>query len=332
MGRTDGPRCQYNRLYSKLQIPGTEWRVDEGSSGSRLDKFLAGTTRLGSRGRALAALERGKIYLNDTEATLADAGRRLVTGDVVRAWLDRPGSSKPLSRTGVVDGVDIVHEDDELIVVNKPAGILTVPLERRPDALSVLGQIENRFRSHGRKRVFPVHRIDQNTSGLVVFAKHTSSQRILKEQFKRREAKRIYWAVVYGKPDPPEGTWRDVLVWDEKALIQKETHPRDPRGQEALSRYTVLETFAEASLIEVTLQTGRRNQIRIQSRLRGHTLVGEDRYIYGPGSLRPIEFGRQALHARRLSIRHPIDGRSLDFEAPLPADFLELLTRLRRHP
>jgi len=308
----------------------TEWRIEEATSGIRLDKFLADATRLGSRGRAMSALERGKIYLNDTEASLSDAGRRLITGDVVRAWLDRPGSSKRHPRTGVVEGVDIIHEDDELIVVNKPAGILTVPLERRPDALSVLGQIESRFRSHGRKRVFPVHRIDQNTSGLVIFAKHAASQRILKEQFKRREPERVYWAVVYGTPDPAEGTWRDVLVWDEKALIQKETHPRDPRGQEAVSRYAVLEVFDQASLIEVTLHTGRRNQIRIQARLRGHTLVGEDRYVYGPGSLRPIDFGRQALHARRLSIRHPIDDRTLELEAPLPSDFLELLTRLRR--
>jgi len=278
----------------------------------------------------MSALERGKIYLNDAEAGVADAGRRLVAGDIVRIWLDRPGSSKRHPRIGMVEDVDVVYEDDDLIVVNKPAGILSVPLERRPDALSVLGQLEHRFKSHGRRHVFPVHRIDQNTSGLVVFAKDVSAQRVLKEQFKRREPKRVYWAVVYGTPDPPTGMWRDVLVWDEKALIQKETHPHDPRGQEALSRYTLLEPFARASLIEVTLETGRRNQIRIQARLRGHTLVGEDRYVYGPDSVRPIEFGRHALHARRLTLEHPSGARPLEFEAPLPADFAQLLTRLRK--
>jgi len=308
----------------------TEWRIDAAGEGVRLDKFLADATRLGSRGRAMAALERGKVYLNDGEVTASDAGYRLVPGDVVRVWLDRPGSSRRNPRTGLVGELDIVYEDDAMVVVNKPAGILSVPLERRPDAVSVLGQIENRFRSHGSRRIFPVHRIDQNTSGLVVFAKQAAAQRMLKDQFKRREPQRVYWAVVYGTPDPPRGTWRDVLVWDEKALIQKETHPRDPRGQEALSQYTLLESFEIASLIEVSLHTGRRNQIRIQARLRGHTLVGEDRYVYGPGSLRPIEFGRQALHARRLTVRHPADGRSLQFEAELPGDFADLLTRLRR--
>jgi 23S rRNA pseudouridine1911/1915/1917 synthase len=308
----------------------TEWPIDGAGAGIRLDKFLADATRLGSRGRAMAALERGKVYLNDREAAASDAGYRLAVGDVVRVWLDRPGSSKRNPRTGLVGELDIVYEDDALIVVNKPAGILSVPLERRPDAVSVLGQIENRFRSHGSRQVFPVHRIDQNTSGLVVFAKQAAAQRMLKDQFKRREPQRVYWAVVYGTPNPPRGTWRDVLVWDEKALIQKETHPRDPRGQEALSHYTLLESFEIASLIEVSLHTGRRNQIRIQARLRGHTLVGEDRYVYGPDSLRPVEFGRQALHARRLTLRHPADGRSLQFEAELPGDFAGLLTRLRR--
>jgi 23S rRNA pseudouridine1911/1915/1917 synthase len=307
-----------------------EWRVAPDDDGVRLDKYLADPDRFGSRGRAAAALERGKIYLNDVEVGLSDGGRRLSAGDLVRVWVDRPGSAKRQPRLGVTDDLDVVYEDDVMIVVNKPAGILTVPLERRPDAISVLDLIERRFRSHGRRRAYPVHRIDQNTSGLVVFAKTEAAQRTLKDQFKRREPSRVYWAVVYGTPNPREGAWHDDLVWDEKALIQKPAHPRDPRRQQALSRYKVIESFDDASLLEVSLETGRRNQIRIQARLRGHTLVGEGRYIYGPGSLRPIDFGRHALHARRLTLHHPIDGRSMQFDVPPPADFLELLTRLRR--
>jgi 23S rRNA pseudouridine1911/1915/1917 synthase len=99
---------------------------------------------------------------------------------------------------------------------------------------------------------------------------------------------------------------------------------------EAISEYRVLESFREASLVEVRLQTGKRNQIRIQARLRGHTLVGEKRYVYGPETLRSISFGRQALHAYRLGFLHPTDERPLTFEAPLPGDIVDLLNRLRR--
>jgi len=163
-----------------------------------------------------------------------------------------------------------------------------------------------------------------------VFAKAESAQLALKEQFKRRLPERVYQAVVYGLPSPPAGTWHEHLVWDLKALIQKETSPRDPRGKEAISHYRVLEPLAGASLIEVRLVTGKRNQIRIQARLRGHTLVGEVRYTYGPDELRPIAFPRQALHAHRLTFTHPIDDREMSFEVPLPEDMATLVERLRR--
>jgi 23S rRNA pseudouridine1911/1915/1917 synthase len=196
--------------------------------------------------------------------------------------------------------------------------------------MSAYDHIEDHLRSSGKRRPLVVHRIDLDTSGLVIFAKTTVAQQALKAQFRRREPERVYLAIVYGHPDPASGTWRDTLVWDEKALIQKETHPNDPRGLEAVSVYTVLESFRDASLIEVRLHTGKRNQIRIQARLRGHTLVGEKRYVYGPDELRSIPFGRQALHAYRLGFLHPADDRPLQFEAPLPKDFSDLLARLRR--
>src|SRR5581483_3097971 len=117
-------------------------------------------------------------------------------------------------------------------------------------------------------------------------------------------------------------------VWDRKALVQKETHPRDPEGKDAISRYRVVRPLRGASLIEVTLTTGRRNQIRLQARLRGHMLVGEQRYTFGPESLRTIDFPRQALHAWRLAFMHPHSGRRMEFEAPLPRDMEALIARL----
>ena len=305
-----------------------EWVVDAAASGVRLDKFLAGDGRLKSRGRAVTALERSKVFLNGEEQSVADAAARLAEGDVVRVWMDRPGSSRRATPATTGD-LAIVYEDAALMVLNKPPGLLSVPLERKAGASSVFDQLEQYFRSQGKKRPFVVHRIDRDTSGLVLFARDPRAQMALKAQFRRREPEREYWAVVYGHPDPLEGTWRDHLVWDTKALIQKETSARDPLGAEAISDYQVVESFRETSLIAVRLETGKRNQIRIQARLRGHTLVGERRYVFGPETLRPIAFPRQALHARVLGFRHPSDGRPMRFEAPLPPDFSELLARLR---
>jgi 23S rRNA pseudouridine1911/1915/1917 synthase len=216
-----------------------------------------------------------------------------------------------------------------LVVINKPAGLLSVPLPSKSAEPSVYDQLERYLRPQ-RRRPFVVHRIDRDTSGLVVFAKDPRTQQALKKQFIRRDPERVYLALVYGHPEPTEGTWRDHLVWDRSALIQKQTHPRDPSGAKAVCSYRLVEQFEHASLIEVRLHTGKRNQIRVQARLRGHTLIGERRYVYGPETLRPIAFARQALHAHRLAFRHPNDGRELRFEAPLPDDFRELLGRLRR--
>jgi 23S rRNA pseudouridine1911/1915/1917 synthase len=307
-----------------------QWTVNPGDAGSRLDKFLAAGGRAGSRARAADALERGKVFVNDREVTLRDAGVRLASGDTVRVWMDRPGSARRTAALGDGRDLPIVYEDESLVVLNKPAGLLAVPLppRRRANARSVFDDLKDYLRRRGRRRPFVVHRIDRDTSGLVVFAKSEAAQEQLKGQFKRRLPDRVYHAVVYGHPSPSSGTWRDHLVWDRKALIQKETHPRDPRGKEAISHYKVLEKLAGAALIEVKLVTGKRNQIRIQARLRGHTLVGEQRYTYGPDELRSIPFPRQALHAYRLAFTHPGDGRPLQFEAPLPVDMRELITKL----
>jgi 23S rRNA pseudouridine1911/1915/1917 synthase len=306
-----------------------EWIVTTSEQGLRLDKFLAEPERLGSRRRASVALDRGKVFVNTVEASPGAGSVKLVAGDRIRVWMDRPGSARRRapSRSG---DLRILFEDDALIVVDKPAGVLAVPLERKMHEPSVFEQLVTHFRSHGKRKPLTVHRIDRDTSGLVVFAKQGAAHAALKEQFKRHAVERVYRAVVYGYPDPPSGTWRDRLVWDQRALIQKETHPRDPKGKDAACRYELLERFTGASLIEVRLETGKRNQIRLQARLRGHTLVGERRYVYGPDELRPIDFPRQALHAYRLAFAHPVSGKALRFEAPIPADLSALIARLRR--
>jgi len=312
-----------------LQSPVPSWDVPPEAAGIRLDKFLAAPDRLGSRGRAADALAKGKVFVNDAEAGGAEAARRLAAGDVVRVWLDRPGSARPRasSRAGELP---ILFEDKSLIVVNKPAGLLAVPLAGRSGAASAYDCLEGHLRPGGRRRPLVVHRIDRDTSGLVVFAKDPRAQRALKEQFRRRTPERVYWAVVHGHPSPEQGAWRDRLVWDAEALLQKRAHPDEAKGKAAISHYRVLESLSGASLVEIRLETGKRNQIRVQARLHGHTLVGERLYVGRGGAPEPpIAFPRQALHAYRLSFRHPVDGRPLTFEAPLPGDLAVLVARLR---
>ena len=319
----------------KTRTP-TRWIVTPEEQGLRLDQFLAAPERVGSRGRVRVALERGKVFVNDVEASSKDASSRVSSGDVVRLWIDRPGTAKRRARTvDVSAGLQVLYEDEMLLVVNKPAGLLAVPLGRRKESASAYSLMADHLGARGRRKPFVVHRIDRDTSGIVVFAKSARAQQALKDQFAAREPDRVYWALVYGHPQPPQGRWRDRLAWDEDALKQTATDARNPKGVEAISDYRVLETFAETSLIEVRLHTGKRNQIRIQAALRGHALVGERQYAIGPsaagpsGRTGPTLFPRQALHAHRLAFRHPVDDRMMTFEAPLPEDLSDLLRRLR---
>lgn len=294
----------------------------------RLDKFLAARDRLGSRGRVTDALAKGKVFLNGREVSLDKAGLPLTPGDEVGIWMDRPGSARRSRALGDAR-LHVIYEDDALIVVNKPAGLLAVPLAQRRDAASAYDHLDAHLPPRGRQKLLIVHRIDRDTSGVVVFAKHARAQEQLKEQFRRREPERVYLAVVHGRLQPPEGVWRDYLVWDTDALVQKRAHPKDPRRKEAISHYRVLEELHGASLVEIRLETGKRNQIRIQARLRDHTLVGERLYVHDARLRGDIAFDRQALHAARLSFRHPVTGRAMTVEAPVPDDFASLLDRLR---
>jgi 23S rRNA pseudouridine1911/1915/1917 synthase len=280
---------------------------------------------LGSRSRAVEALDRGRIFLNGVEAGRRDAGVMLRAGDVVGVWQNRPGSAsrRAASRAGALK---IIYEDAALLVVDKPAGLLTVPLGRRPDAPSAFALLARHFDPKGRRVPLVVHRIDRDTSGLVVFAKNARVQQTIKAQFERREPTRVYIAIVQGRPSPSQGTWRDRLSWDRAALMQTRGGPGDPRATEAVSHYRIIEPLQGAALVEVRLETGKRNQIRVQAALRGIPLVGETQYA----DTASIPFSRQALHAHRLGFRHPIDERPLEFSSPLPSDMRTLLKRLRR--
>jgi 23S rRNA pseudouridine1911/1915/1917 synthase len=312
---------------------GVAWTVSAGEAGQRLDKFLAAADRAGSRGRAGDALARGRVFLNEQEATPADGARLVAAGDAVRLWMDRPGSATRRTPPPSRGGLPLLYEDDDLVVADKPAGLLTVPLDDDPDSPSALELLRQRFRSHGGRDPLVVHRIDRDTSGAVVFALNPRARGLLAAQFADRTPERIYLAVVHGHPFPPAGHWADRLVWDDEACLQRAARDDDPRAVDAMSDYRVLDAFADAALIEVRLQTGRQGQIRVQAQLRGHPLVGDRRYAprgRSPGG--EIAFPRQALHAHRLAFAHPADRRKVEVTSPPPADFEALIRRLRRRP
>ncbi len=308
---------------------GESWIIPSEDASLRLDKWLAADDRLGSRSRALDALAKGKVFVSGIEQTTADAARKLLAGEIVRLWMDRPGSAERRYSERRSSGLHLLYEDASLIVANKPAGLLTVPLPAQPDEPSLLDQLKTHLRSHRKIVPLVVHRIDRDTSGIVLFAKTRAAQHHLKGQFEKRTAERIYLALVHGIPLPESGTWRDLLEWDPEELKQQRAQKRNARTQEAVCRYSVIEKFEAATLIEVSLVTGKRNQVRIQASLHGHPLVGEKMYVDENAPRHKIEFGRQALHAHRLKFRHPVDGREMKFEAALPEDFQKLLLRLR---
>jgi 23S rRNA pseudouridine1911/1915/1917 synthase len=207
----------------------------------------------------------------------------------------------------------LVHEDEHLLVVDKPAGLLTIATEaeRRRTAYRVLGDW---LRARSGQRIFVVHRLDRETSGLLVFAKSLWAKRSLQAQFEARTPERIYLARVEGVIREPEGTLTSRLV-ENRALRVRPT--RDPRrGKDAITRYRVLNRSRESTLIELELVTGRRGQIRAQLAAAGHPVVGDREY----GS-RHDPLGRVCLHATRLGFAHPSGGQRVVFESSPPPSF-----------
>ncbi len=312
----------------------TTWTISGAEAGGRLDAWLAARPEVGSRSRARDAVERGKVFLNGEELSYADLAQRLRPGDVVGFWPDRPGSGRPRSREVVAarSALSVVYQDSHLLVVDKPPGWLVEPLPGdAPSEVTLFDMVGDLLRSEKRIRPYVVHRIDRDTSGLVLFALTPAARDELKRQFENRTPTRTYLAVVNGTPDPPSGTWRDRLVWDADRLVQKRAHAQEERAKDAEARYRVVERFTWQSLVEISLVTGKRNQIRVQAGSRGHALVGERQYRFARprDEAREPEFGRQALHAARLGFTHPATTHHVEFTSGMPEDMEGLLRVLR---
>ncbi|MCX6551383.1 MAG: RluA family pseudouridine synthase [Acidobacteria bacterium] len=312
-----------------------EWIVDDADADVRLDLWLVRRAGAASRAKAAAWLERGKVFLGDRPAGRSDAAHRLRPGQRVGLWIDRPGSAKAADRQvyDIQDLLHIVHEDPDFLVVDKPVGLIVEPLPGRVGEETTLLDLLVAYYHHDvRAQLYVVHRIDRHTSGLVLFARTAAARDALKDQFENRTPMRIYQAVLLGRVTPEQGRWTDRLAWDAESYRQRRAHGTDARGKDAIADYVVREQFAEAALVEVSLVTGKRNQIRVQAGLRGHPLLGERQYRFDsppePPDLPRID--RQALHAWRLGFSHPATGRQTEVETQPPEDLLQLLKALRR--
>jgi 23S rRNA pseudouridine1911/1915/1917 synthase len=311
-----------------------DWVIAADAAGMRLDLWLARHAGAGSRSRAAAWLERGKVFLDGHAAGMADGSHQLTPGERVGVWIDRPGSARAADRAAHAAShrLRMVAEDAAFVVADKPAGMIVEPLPGRSgEEVTLVDLVRHHFRHEPRAALHVVHRIDRDTSGLVLFARTRDACDQLKDQFERRTPLRVYQAVVEGTVAPARGAWSDQLAWDASRLRQRKAHATDARGKEAVAKYAVIEQFEAAALLEVSLVTGKRNQIRVQAGLRGHPLLGERQYRFGaPPAPGLPHIDRQALHAWRLGFRHPITGRQVMSTAEPPADFVRLLQALRR--
>ncbi|HEY6722017.1 MAG TPA: RluA family pseudouridine synthase [Burkholderiales bacterium] len=300
--------------------PGVVRRVPEILAGLRLDKALARMFPEHSRNRLQTWLKEGHVRLDSHSAK---AKQKIWGGE--RIEIHPPSGPADTAFRAERIALDIVHEDDDVLVINKPAGLVV-----HPGSGNWQGTLLNALLHHSPQlaaipRAGIVHRLDKGTSGLLVVAKTLQSQTHLVRQLQARTVVRQYLALVHGvvkrdgEVDAPVG--RDPRSRTRMAVVRA--------GKPALTRYKVERRFADATLLECSLSTGRTHQIRVHMQSLGHPLVGDPVYRgKRRGELKEAPFRRQALHAARLEFSHPASGARRRFAAPLPGDFRALLDSL----
>ncbi len=299
----------------------------------RLDKALAEASGL-SRERIKGLIAEGAVTIGGKAADSASAKARAGEGFAIALPAARPLAAEPQDIP-----LDIVFEDDHLIVVNKPAGMVVHPAAGNRDGTLVnallhhcAGQLSG---INGIARPGIVHRIDKDTSGLLVVAKSDAAHEGLARQFADHSITRRYLAVCAGHPNPPAATIAGRIGRSDRdrkkmaVLAEGAT-----RGKHAVTHYRTLRRLGDAALLECRLETGRTHQVRVHCASIGHPLLGDAVYGRTPRSLRPLleklGFARQALHAARLGFIHPISGENLDFHAEAPPDMRELIDETAR--
>jgi 23S rRNA pseudouridine1911/1915/1917 synthase len=288
--------------------------------GLRLDQALAKLFPQYSRNRLQAWLRAGHVKVDGAVAT--DTSRAVSGGEMVD--LAPPPAPDATPRAQAMP-LKIVYEDADLIVIDKPAGLVVHPGAGVPDRTLMNALLAHAPALAGVPRAGIVHRLDKDTSGLLVVAKNVSAQAKLAEQLAARTVRRVYLALVQG--DPPASGRIDAPIGRDARARTRMAVTR--RGKEARTSYRVLERYGHAALVECRLETGRTHQIRVHFQHIRHPLVGDT--VYRRGTRHGVTFPRQALHAAELSLVHPASGKTMTWRSPLPRDMQKLLKSLREH-
>lgn len=331
--------------------------ADRGQGQIRVDKFLVDRIVGTSRNRIQRAADGGCILVNGKAEKVS---YKVKPGDVVQVMMDRPRHSTEIVPEDIP--LDIVYEDDDLLVVNKPAGMVVHPghgnytgtlvnalafhLAKQGISFDMQAEeteAEEEQEGSFQQRCGLVHRIDKETSGLLVIAKTEDAGTSLSRQFFHKTTRRLYTALVWGHVDADEGTIEGNIGRNKRDRILMDFYPAgSDEGKPAVTHYRVLERLGYVTLVECKLETGRTHQIRVHMKHIGHTLFndktyGGDHILKGTTFSRYTQFvnncfalcPRQALHARTLGFKHPRTGEEMDFEAPLPPDMQQLVGKWR---
>jgi 23S rRNA pseudouridine1911/1915/1917 synthase len=283
--------------------------VQPADKGLRLDQLLAARVPGLSRRKARVLLDLGGVFVDGARTKVAGKLLRpgqVVTANIGGALLRASGEVGREARArdeSALPPFALVHQDEDLVIVDKPAGLLTAPTPES-DRSNLAKLLEEKVGAP----IFVVHRIDLETSGLLVFARTAEANRLLSERFRVHDVERLYLAGLRG-----------VLAEDERTVDVP------VGGKRAVTHVTVVERFAAATLVRCRLETGRTHQIRLHTRHIGHPVLGDRKY----GEASPVDPPRMALHAALLGIKHPRTGEVLRFEAAWPADLAEWLAGLR---
>jgi 23S rRNA pseudouridine1911/1915/1917 synthase len=275
-----------------------------------LMKFLLEKLAGKGRNQIKGILARGQISVEGKKTT--QYNHLLEIGQTVAISWSLVEDEKPIS------GLKILFEDEDLIVINKEAGLLSIASEKEKNETAYHLLMEHVRRNHPKNRVFVVHRLDRDTSGVMMYAKSKEVQQILQNSWKESVQDRRYVALVEGAVQKPDGTITSWLT--ESKTLKMYSSPTPNGGQKAVTHYKVLQKNKNYSLLEVQLETGRKNQIRVHMQELGHSIVGDKKY----GSTQnPI--GRMGLHALGITFQHPTTGQLMNFETDIPGKFSRMV-------